>query len=318
VIRLNPTLVVPQNERYFGVIEMNREPSWALVIANCQQEKTIFTCLKLAAEQTYKPKEVIIVDACRHWKRRYERIVSEIFDQYSSIRWVYLTANGRSPARQRHEAIRLTTADVLFLFDDDLLMYPNCAEEIMRIYKADPAGLLPGVQTCLTNLPPSLLGSESAAAKESVQARCKQRFSLADVQNFIGQQLLRIRSKLPRFAPTRPFPDPELPLAVQQLNIAPVKLSQRSCMTYRRQVILDEQFEPLLFQYAMYEDDGVTYQPARHRPTVQALDAKVYRCHGGKKKLASNPNSLPTKTEVHLKNQANRVQGSYTGISPAE
>jgi GT2 family glycosyltransferase len=263
---------------------MNRKPSWGLIVANCQQEKTIFTCLKLAAEQTHKPKEVIIVDAGSHWKIRYERIVSEIFERYSSIHWVYLTANGRSPARQRHEAIRLAASEVLFLFDEDLLMYPNCAEEIMRVYEADPAALLSGVQACLSPLPPSTV---VAGETEYAQTTWRQRVSFGAVRNFIGQ-MLQIRAKLP-FISARLSSQLDIPTAVQQLNVVPVNSSQRSCMTYRRQAILDEQFEPMLVQYAMYEDSSITYLPARHRPAVKALNAKVYRCRDGNRGLTSYP-----------------------------
>ena len=40
------------------------------------------------------------------------------------------------PFRLNH-SIAQSTADIIFAFDDDTLMYPDCAKEILRIYAAD-------------------------------------------------------------------------------------------------------------------------------------------------------------------------------------
>ena len=57
-------------------------------------------------------------------------------------------------ARQRNQGIALATADILFLIDDDSLMYPGCAGRIMAIYEADRDGAVAGVQATLAAAPP--------------------------------------------------------------------------------------------------------------------------------------------------------------------
>ena len=64
---------------------------------------------------------------------------------HTKIRWTYVAAARRSSASQRNQGVRLSTADILFLIDDDSLMYPDCAEQIMRIYEADKDKAVSGI-----------------------------------------------------------------------------------------------------------------------------------------------------------------------------
>jgi glycosyltransferase involved in cell wall biosynthesis len=57
--------------------------------------------------------------------------MAEIASISSDILWVYNSAEHRSSTLQRNQGLQLATADVVFLLDDDSLMYPTCAEEIM-------------------------------------------------------------------------------------------------------------------------------------------------------------------------------------------
>ena len=71
------------------------------------------------------------------------------------------TAGGRYPAGALafpHRGLlgiaQLQTHEILFLLDDDSFMYPDCAERIMAVYDADADGLVGGIQTGVTALPP--------------------------------------------------------------------------------------------------------------------------------------------------------------------
>ena len=58
--------------------------------------------------------------------------------------------------RQRNQAIDLATSDILFFFDDDSLMHPRCAEEIMRVYEADSRALVQAVGAILDDRIPDV------------------------------------------------------------------------------------------------------------------------------------------------------------------
>jgi hypothetical protein len=66
-----------------------------------------------------------------------ERVLRELAPLWPSIRWHHVEAGRRSISSQRNQGIRAASVDVVFLFDDDSLMYPDCAAEIMRVYDAD-------------------------------------------------------------------------------------------------------------------------------------------------------------------------------------
>lgn len=132
---------------------MNKPLSWGLVIATYQREKILSQCLQLAVEQTQKPSEIIVIDASDDWQSTRSQVMGKIASNYPDIRWIYQAASQRGLTLQRNQGLGLATADITFLFDDDSLMYPTCAEEIMRVYEADTEGVVKGVQSILAPMP---------------------------------------------------------------------------------------------------------------------------------------------------------------------
>src|SRR5262249_52513802 len=98
--------------------------------------------------------EIIVVDASPGWEKTRDDVLANLAAAHPEIRWNYVAAEKRSSAAQRNQGIRLATADVLLLIDDDSLMYPDCAEQILRIYEADPEGVVAGVNAMHVPVPP--------------------------------------------------------------------------------------------------------------------------------------------------------------------
>lgn len=261
--------------------------SWGLVIATEQREQAIYTCMELAVQQTRKPAEIIIVDASRYWKETRERIINEFATHHPDIRWIYTTADYRSLPQQRNQAIRLATADVLFLFDTNLWMYPTCAAEIMRVYEADAEKVVSGVQASLVKVPPLSAAQSlpSLAAMEQVEQMAKrptwnQRWHR--IRAFVGSLYPALRQQLSSWhdlqllkAPN--LPTGEIPAAIHHLNVRPIRSFDAYRMTYRRQVLLEERFEPLLMADAIAEGSQADYPTSRQGVLVEAVDAPVYR-----------------------------------------
>jgi hypothetical protein len=111
-------------------------------------------CFALGAAQTRPPLEIIVVDASPGWENTRERVLREIASLWPGIRWRYVEAERRSSASQRNQGVRAASADVVFLFDDDSLMYPDCAAEIMRVYDADSGRSVVGVNATNVAVPP--------------------------------------------------------------------------------------------------------------------------------------------------------------------
>jgi GT2 family glycosyltransferase len=102
----------------------------------------LLNCVRLAVEQTRAPAEIAICDASEDWETSRDMVADLI---PTGMNLHYLPAARRSSAVQRNQTIAAVSSDVVFLLDDDSLMYPDCAERIMRVYEADAEGRVAGV-----------------------------------------------------------------------------------------------------------------------------------------------------------------------------
>ena len=140
--------------------------TWALVVATYMREDVLCRCLRLGAAQTRPPFEIIVVDSSPRWESTRERVLREIAPLWPGIRWHYVKAERRSSASQRNQGIGAASANVVFLFDDDSLMYPDCAAENMRVYDADQCRSVVGVNAmnvAVPSSPDSKMGTSMAA-----------------------------------------------------------------------------------------------------------------------------------------------------------
>ncbi len=246
--------------------------SWALVVATYQRAHILPRCLRLAAEQTRPPAEIIVVDASPDWEKTRDLVLTELATAHPAIRWLYVQAERPSSTAQRNQGTRLAHADVLFLIDDDSLMYPDCAEQILRVYEADVGQAVAGVNAMHVPQPPD---QPSAAPKGrlSEHGTTKQYGLVARLVRW----LLRADDL---FVPyDADFPQHTLPPAVAQLSIGTRPLMAGWGMTFRRNICLKEPFDEILSRYAAGEDSDMGYRASRHGLLLTALEAHL--CHIG-------------------------------------
>jgi GT2 family glycosyltransferase len=244
--------------------------TWALVVATYQREELLPRCLRLGAAQTRPPKEVVVVDASPGWESTRARILREVAPTFDAIRWEYVQAHQRSSAAQRNQGVRLATADVVFLIDDDTLMYPNCAAEILRIYEADCNDSVVGVNATNVALPPDSPAIETKATE----------FMTAKNYGPLAALVRRVLNADDTFLPyDKTFPSHRLPPEVEALPIDRWRTAAGWGMTFRREVCLAEPFEEVLINYASSEDTDMSYRATRRGTYVGARFARV--CHLG-------------------------------------
>lgn len=262
--------------------------SWGLVIITYQREKILPVCLNLAVKQTRKPTEVIVIDASDDWENTRNKVMAEVASKDDNIHWIYAAAEQRSTTLQRNQGIQLATADILFLIDDDSLMYPNCAEQIMQVYEADTDRVVMGVQANIVSEPPAL---------DTLISDSKQGFGISEklLSGYIKRLLwkyeflrhLFIMDAKEHFIPyDGSFPEYQLPDTVRKLNLSSTRIFDGYRMTYRREVILQEIFEPLFHYYAVAEDSDASYRVSRHGALATALDAKLHHFQSGSGRLS--------------------------------
>src|SRR5262249_48029390 len=244
--------------------------TWGFVVCTYKREDILAECLRLAAEQTRPPIEVIVVDANPKFEHPRTRIAAEIVATYPAIRWSHLAANRPSLPAQRNHGIQRASADILFLFDDDSLMYPDCAEQIIRVYETDSKEVVAGVGALQATAPPK--GVPTALAPSSPTQ------ATAGAPGFLKTLEFRLTFGERIFPPydETGYPAHSLPAEVMQLNVANAHLLNGFRMTFRRKFLAREPFEEALDAYAPSEDFDVSCRVSRHGPLVTALDAKVF------------------------------------------
>ncbi len=243
--------------------------TWGFVVCTYKREDILLDCLRLAAEQTRPPNEVIIVDANPNFERSRSRVAAEIVDRYPGIRWNHQAASRPALTVQRNYGIQRASADILFLLDDDSLMYPDCAEQIMRVYESDVNSVIAGVGAFPAASPPD--GVEATIPTPSARP---QRLTLG----LLKMLEFRLTFSERIFAPydETGYPVHPLPAEVRHLNVATAHFLNGFRMTFRRTFLVREPFEEALEVYAPLEDADVSCRVSRHGPLVTAFDAKVF------------------------------------------
>lgn len=246
--------------------------TWTLGIATYNRRDVLLECLRLAATQTRPPKQIVVVDASPDRDVTRKAVMDGLAPQYPFIDWVFEDARMPSAAVQRNQCLELATGDAVFLFDDDSLMYPECAEAIMRVYEADAEQKLTGVAAVLAAKPPGPSGAaEKVKDIEAVRA--------APSAASYGGLAKMVRGFLKAddlFVPYDPaFPDHPLPPAVKALGCGRRWLMAGMTMTVRREPALKERFSELILDRGP-EDSDISYRLSRRGPIATCFEAEVF------------------------------------------
>jgi glycosyltransferase involved in cell wall biosynthesis len=244
--------------------------TWTLVVATYNRDEVLPRCLRLAAAQNRPPLEIIVVDASPGWESTRERILGEMAPLWPGIRWHYVKAERRSLTSQRNQGARAASADVLFFFDDDSLMYPDCAAEIMRVYDADPDRSVVGVNATNVPVPPDASGGEGEVPTEFTTNK-----------NY-GHAARLVRRLLRAEDIHVPYDRPAARSLADSIAALPVDRWMTAAgwgMTFWREITLVEPFEEILINYAASEDADMGFRAQRHGVYVGARVARL--CHLG-------------------------------------
>lgn len=249
-----------------------RQLTWGLLIATKDRADPLQTCVALALAQTRPPAEIVIANSSADWVANRDRIAGIVAD-HPAVRLVYLQGAAPSLTVQRNQTIAAGTADIFFMIDDDSFMHPTCAEEIMQIYEADSRQAVAGVQATPSpdNPARAQVGGRKAGDVDLSQLRGRSR-----LLRWLLSRVLMM-SKVDVFVPyDRHFPQHDLPPALKAMAISPVEMFGGFRMTYRREAVRREQFDPCLRYYCPGEDLDASYRVSRHGALVTAHRALLH------------------------------------------
>jgi glycosyltransferase involved in cell wall biosynthesis len=221
-----------------------RSLSWGLVVATYNRRDLLVRCVRQALAQTRPPAEIVIVDASTAFEEHESAVRAAVAEHSPTLPVRYERAKRPQQTVQRNQAVQLASSDVLFMIDDDSLMYPACAERIMQVYERPGCEQVVSVMAALHPRPPdtALVASEPAEPPSRF-------FGLA------SQLSTRLKGDFyPDFAERPHFPIPALGPGVHVTeNLHGARI------TVRREVALREPFdEALLFN--AHEDRDAAFR----------------------------------------------------------
>ncbi len=248
--------------------------SWALTVASYNRHTILLDCVMRALAQDPRPKEVVVVDASSNWqegKARAEKICAQ-----AGIPINYISANRPSLAAQRNQAIEAATADILFMIDDDALLFDGAATEIMSIYEADQEGEIAGIQLSIEANPANAKASPDGTmpVERKVQGPSR-RLQTSPLGQFLNREIFLMNAERLFIPYHGEYSRKALPQSLRAFDVAQASLFTGCAMTYRRRIIEKVRFEGTLESYCPAEDLDASYRASQAGLLLLSRRAKL-------------------------------------------
>lgn len=253
---------------------MDKFLEWTLAVATYNRSTILEKMLLMAANQTYPPAEVVVVDASDKQSEQVKNLIDKYSVQFQDIRWIYYFMETPSIACQRNKAIAISTKPIIFFFDDDTLMYPDCAQKIMELYAKDNECLIAGMQALhVQELPENVNISEP---KKKTCLHSKMNLSLEKWGSFIKKKILLMDVKELFIPYLGYYPKKTCPNFVISEGAFATPLLSGYAMTFRRKWLNLESFNSSFLYYSPGEDLDLSYRISQYGCLVCIPQAKVH------------------------------------------
>jgi GT2 family glycosyltransferase len=255
--------------------------SWAVVVATYNRGNVLPECLRLAAEQTSPPSEIVVVDASEDWCETRDLIKKQLQDSCSGIQLYYVQAEEASSATQRNQGTALTNSDLVLFLDDDCLLYPDSMSHVLLVFEHDDSGDVAAVHMTLAPPPRESSFADRTNRDAVLAGKPKPRKGLAE---FVRRRLRCNDIFVPY---DREWSSPDVPEHLAHLNVQARSALASTALVVRRTLLGLEEFCPLLKAYASGEDTDLTYRLSRHGVLLHCFDAKAHHLTvGGRSRLS--------------------------------
>jgi glycosyltransferase involved in cell wall biosynthesis len=251
-----------------------------VVVVTRNRPEVLPQCLGSILSQSVLPERVIIVDSSDDHEE-VRRTVSACTDGCGVE--IQVVQSGAGIPLQRNVGLRLVTAPIVLMPDDDSLMYPGAVAEMLRIYALDVEGRIGGVCTAEADSPPG-----------RVESTKHHNLGFTIVDQILGR-IGPTRDKIER----RVFPDPFIlhgrarwtalgvPDWLAAEDVVPVEWMTGFRMSFRTDLIRRASFDESLAGYALFEDVDASFSIARTHLIVGARRAQIHHHRAGGKRAAS-------------------------------
>lgn len=262
--------------------------TWSHCIPTLNRIDVLERAVALSLRQTRPPAEIVIVDAGDNVPDNHDRIrVVLASSPMPETRLTYIASPVRSITVQRNLAIDVAIGDVLFLFDDDTLMFSDCAETLLRVYESDADERIAAAMVVHVHQMPEnidlAIDRKATGASPSVATSKFNELSLG--AKLLGSIRHWIWTEVFLMNVSRLFIEYDEPrqhgsaAEVEGLGIAGISyqpLISGYAMTVRSDVARIERFDPILLSYSPSEDMDASYRFSRHGLNVAVEGARVH------------------------------------------
>jgi glycosyltransferase involved in cell wall biosynthesis len=114
----------------------------SIIVPTLERSEYVVRFLKSLLVQQRLPDEVLIIDSSDSDKTKK---VCEDFSQCSTIPIKYVYSPIKGITSQRNLGINNSKGDIIFFFDDDIVIYPNYISEIEKIFVNDSEQIIGGI-----------------------------------------------------------------------------------------------------------------------------------------------------------------------------
>ena len=219
--------------------------SYSVIICTLEWRKTLDDCLHSLLKQKPQAKELILVHGGPNvddMATRLRHILSS-----SAIQPIIIESEP-SLVCQRNAGIDVATGDVIFFFDDDVVLSHNYIQEVMAVYEDDQAMEVGGVQGTAIQLPTT-----------SALVSIVQRIFL--MSTFSGDGRMQ-RSGYPAFLG-------------QCRRPTEVEVFSGCMMSFRREVLGEFKFDDALTEFWFGDDVDISFRISRRYKLIQIPGASL-------------------------------------------
>jgi glucosyl-dolichyl phosphate glucuronosyltransferase len=124
-------------------------PQVSVIIPTFNRPAELKNCIRSLLDQSEKPTELIIIDDGNLAEPPLQKECTE-----KGIYYLYIKKEKPGLAASRNVGAKVAQGDIIFYFDDDVILSSKYIEEVLQVYEEDEAKSFGGVEGVMSNIKP--------------------------------------------------------------------------------------------------------------------------------------------------------------------
>lgn len=280
---------------------MPEQLDWSLTICTYNRAHFLVETVRCALAQTRRPLEIVIVDASDDWQGSRAALLERFKDGWGDVGLTHVPATVRSLPFQRNQALCLASADIVFSLDDDIYLYPDAADVIMRGYEADKDEQIAMIGGHFTHGP---YDADAPTVEDAIDVPRRGLRAWLEDQMSLENHFVPYGPPLDRSPPSDTIAD---------MGILSAGLINGGRTTFRRKFGDQVKWSEFLRYYATHEDGDFSYRMSLQGRLFNAPKAGFFHADGNDstfKRFRVNTIRLRNLMALHRVHSQNRVRSA--------